>query len=32
MDALTEIANERGVSIATLVRESVAAYLARRRR
>ena len=32
MDVLEEIAEERGVSVASLVREAVAAYIGRRRR
>ncbi|HXK21796.1 MAG TPA: ribbon-helix-helix protein, CopG family [Myxococcota bacterium] len=32
MDALEKIAEERGVSVASVVREAVAAYLARRDR
>ena len=32
MEALDEIAEERGVSVASLVREAVSAYLARRKR
>src|SRR5262245_5436919 len=32
MEALEEIAEERGVSVATIVREACAKYLARRRR
>ncbi len=32
MDALDEIAEERGVSVASLVREAVRAYLERRKR
>jgi hypothetical protein len=32
MDALEEIAERRGASVASVVREAVATYLARRRR
>jgi hypothetical protein len=32
LDKLVELADERGVSVAELVREAVTAYLARRRR
>ena len=32
IEALDEIAEERGVSVASLVREAVSAYLARRKR
>jgi len=32
MDELVRLADERGASVASLIREAVAAYLARRRR